>query len=95
MPIRERGVDQIAYADKAANNCPFTSRPIHLKAATKECFSLTRKCGAVSDLIIVYIGHVVKAQAAPIIYTLSYEDARLVAKEMEWLDTLTWKNTGV
>ena len=29
MPIRERGVDQIAYADKAANNCPFTSRPIH------------------------------------------------------------------
>jgi len=94
IPMRDRGVDLIAYVDKEASNTPFVSVPIQMKVATKECFSLDRKYEVFPGLLIVYVWHISKEPDLQKTYALTYAQAHVVAGEMGWLETPTWKAKG-
>ncbi len=43
LPIRDRGIDLIAYADTGVDVTTYTARPIQMKASWSRSFGLLRK----------------------------------------------------
>lgn len=90
VPIRDRGVDLIAYADIDKRLQNFSSCPIQLKASTKRSFSINRKYKRIHNLIIVYVWNL--GDGAPrVSYALTYEEAFAVAEKAGWTKTNSWK----
>jgi len=58
LPIRDRGVDLIAYADLRDQVAHFTACPIQMKAALEASFSIDRKYARFPNLLIAYVWHV-------------------------------------
>jgi hypothetical protein len=52
LPIRDRGIDLIVYADLSEHVETFTARPIQMKAASDQGFGLYQKYSCFPDLII-------------------------------------------
>jgi hypothetical protein len=89
-PVRDRGVDLIAYADLASKVPTFIARPIQMKAATDAVFGLDQKYEKFRDLLIAYVWHLGRAKAA-VTYVLSYAEARGVADSMGYTKTESWR----
>jgi hypothetical protein len=90
VPVRDRGVDLIAYADLSQQVALFASRPIQMKAATTSGFGLDQKYERIADLIMAYVWHLGNPQAA-VTYALPYAEAVKVAAAMGWTDTVSWQ----
>jgi hypothetical protein len=90
IPVRDRGVDLIAYADLSRQVARFASRPIQMKAATTSAFGIDQKYARIADLIIAYVWHLDDAQAA-VSYALPYAEAVRVAEAMGWTETASWQ----
>lgn len=88
-PVRDRGIDLIAYADLTAKVPAFIARPIQMKAATDAVFGLDQKYAKFRDLIIAYVWHLGRTDAA-VTYALSYVDAHKVAEQMGYTRTASW-----
>jgi hypothetical protein len=58
LPIRDRGVDLIAYADLRDQVVCFTGCPVQMKAALRASFSIDRKYARFPSLLIAYVWHV-------------------------------------
>jgi hypothetical protein len=74
VPVRDRGVDLIAYLDRGDATRDFAACPIQMKASAGEGFRLDRKYEKTANLILAYVWHVMD----PIncrIYALSYSEA--------------------
>ena len=54
-PERDRGIDLIAYADLSPTVQSFIARPIQMKAASGQAFSLATKYHRLPDLILAYV----------------------------------------
>ena len=93
MPLRDRGIDLIAYVDLVAAASKFAAVPIQMKAASKRAFSIDRKYDKISNLVIVYVwglrllGH---AES----FALTYPEALDIAKALKWTKTLSWREKG-
>lgn len=81
LPVRDRGIDLVAYIDLAADNSSFLAVPIQMKAASRTAFSVDRKYEKVSNLVIAYVWGL-RSQEDVETYALTYEEALAVAKEM-------------
>jgi hypothetical protein len=90
VPVRDRGVDLIAYADLSQQVTRFASRPIQMKAATASAFGVDQKYKRIADLILAYVWHLGEPQAA-VTYALPYADAVQVATAMGWTETASWQ----
>lgn len=90
LPVRDRGIDLIAYADLAAVVEAFVARPIQMKAATGMAFGLDRKYAEFPNLLIAYVWHLARADAA-VTYALTYAEALGVAREMGYTETESWR----
>lgn len=88
-PLRDRGVDLIAYADLTQEVGGFVSRPIQMKVASNRVFSLDRKYERIADLLIAFVWHI-NAPEQTRVYALSYADAFQVADEAGWTTTASW-----
>jgi hypothetical protein len=88
-PERDRGIDLIAYLDRDAQAGQFVARPIQMKAATAECFSLDPKYEKFHQLLLVYIWNL-RDPSKTTCFALSYKDAERIAVEMGWTDTSSW-----
>jgi hypothetical protein len=88
--LRDRGIDVIAYADLNMNGQGFRARPIQLKAASAESFSLDRKCEKFPDILLVYVWHVADAEKAET-YALTYDETLAVGREMGYTETESWR----
>lgn len=55
LPIRDRGIDLIAYADLNSDVQKFPARPIQMKAASNRSFGLDQKYAKFPDLLIAYV----------------------------------------
>lgn len=88
-PVRDRGIDLIAYADLASKVPAFIARPIQMKAATKAVFGLDRKYEKCRDLLIAYVWHLERPDGA-VTYVFSYDEARGVAESMGYTNTESW-----
>lgn len=89
-PIRDRGIDLIAYADIDKRLPRFTSCPIQMKAAMTRCFSLAVKYAKVRNLLIAYVWNLFESDKA-VVYALTYAEAYAVADTLGWTRTASWK----
>jgi hypothetical protein len=80
VPARDRGIDLIAYADLSSHVRKFIARPIQMKAASDESFSIDLKYKKVADLIIAYVWHVHDPNTS-VTYALTYKEALAVARK--------------
>jgi hypothetical protein len=88
-PVRDRGIDLIAYADLGRQVSNFVARPIQMKAASGRTFGVERKYERIADIIIAYVWFVDGAQPA-VTYALSYPEAVGLAERMGWTATESW-----
>jgi hypothetical protein len=80
VPARDRGVDLIAYADLSARVEKFAARPIQMKAASEQSFSIDSKYSRVADLIIAYVWHI-HDPAKTVSYALTFKEALQVSRK--------------
>lgn len=92
-PVRDRGIDLIAYVDIDEQIGRFTAVPIQIKAATQRMFSIDRKYAKFPDLLLAYVWGVGHPETATI-YALSYLESISVGQSMGWLETDSWCRGG-
>jgi len=88
-PVRDRGIDLIAYSDRDPSLARFVACPIQMKASSREIFSLNAKYAAFPNLIIAHVWHV-NSSDEPVSFALTYPEALQVATEMGWTKTASW-----
>ena len=92
-PLRDRGIDLIAYVDIDKDLTSFIARPIQMKAASGESFSMDRKYEKVRGIILAYLWHLEDSVKA-VTFALTYGEGLAVAEAMGWTKTLAWINGG-
>lgn len=88
-PVRDRGVDLIAYSDLDATLTVFVACPIQMKASAAESFSIDAKYAAFPNLIIAHVWHV-NDDEVPITFALTYPESLAMASALGWTDTASW-----
>jgi hypothetical protein len=90
LPIRDRGVDLIAYADLDEQGGRFAACPIQLKVTIGRRFELDRKYERIANLLLVYIWDVKDAGKSRT-YALTYAEALDVMRKKKFTETSSWK----
>lgn len=93
LPMRDRGVDLVVYADLSKKVKSFAAVPIQLKASTARSFSVDKKYERISNLLLVHVWHVNDGQE-PVFYALRYPEAVKVLEQMGYADTPSWGRGG-
>lgn len=91
IPVRDHGVDLVAYLDIEAIAGGYFARPIQIKASSAQAFSIYKKYARFPHLILAYIWNLRSAEKV-VVYGLDYEDALSVAKKVGYLETKSWTN---
>src|SRR6476661_2208070 len=86
MPIRDRGIDLIAYSDIDKRLTRFVSCPIQMKAAMTRSFSLATKYSRVRNLLIAYVWHL-EDLGKTMTFALTYQEALAIADRLGWTQT--------
>lgn len=89
VPLRDRGIDLIAYVDLAAVASTFVAVPIQMKAASTRAFSLDVKYARISNLVLTYVWGLQAPEHAQT-FALTYKEALGVAERMAWTTTNSW-----
>lgn len=90
-PVRDRGIDLIAYSDLDRALARFVACPIQMKASSSESFSVDAKYAAFPNLIIAHVWHV-NDEGKPVTYALTYPESLAVTRHMGWTATQSWAN---
>ena len=90
LPLRDRGVDLVAYADQATAVQSFVAVPIQMKAASKRSFGIDRKYAKISNLLLVHVWNV-EAPSELAFFALRYPEALALAEQKGWTETDSWK----
>ncbi len=95
QPLRDRGIDLIAYLDidDAVNH--FAAVPIQLKVARKAYFTVNRKYDKFPNLILAYVWGVDEGSVEGVSYALTQAEAVGIADQMNWTNTDSWINGGL
>ena len=93
QPIRDRGIDLIAYIDYAEDADKFLAVPIQVKGSSRQIFSVHRKYDKFNNLIMVYVWNA-RSGAEPEFYALTTAEAISVAEEMQYTQTDSWTQKG-
>jgi hypothetical protein len=89
FPIRDRGIDLIAYLDTGDGVRDFVACPIQMKAASRESFSIDKKYEPFPGLILAYVWNVFDPDAT-VTYALTYGEAVEVADHMGYTQNDAW-----
>jgi len=93
LPIRDRGVDLIVYAELAEYTKRFSAVPIQMKAASKASFGINRKYERITNLILTYVWGVRQSTEAAV-FALTYAQAVAVARKVGYTETPSWTKDG-
>jgi hypothetical protein len=93
MPMRDRGIDLIAYLDIGQDVTAFTAVPIQMKVASERSFSVARKYDKFPNLVHAYVWGLQNDDCLAT-YALTQDEATRVATEMGYADTDSWKVNG-
>ncbi len=94
VPLRDRGIDLIAYLDMDEGVDKYISMPIQMKASSKRSFSVNSKYAKIKDLLIVFVWNLDLDEGVEL-YGLDYDQMLYVLNQMGWDETSSWKNKGV
>lgn len=89
MPLRDHGIDLIAYADTGKGISAFTACPIQMKAASDKSFSINRKYEKFPNLLHAFVWNVGSSSECEI-YALTHGEAVLVGDDMGYTRTPSW-----
>ena len=89
LPVRDRGIDLIAYADLISATTTYVARPIQMKASWARAFVVDKRYAKFPGLLLAYVWHLGDRQQA-VTYALSYEEALAIADELGWTRTESW-----
>jgi len=90
LPLRDRGIDLIAYADLIANVPTFRARPIQMKAASKRSFGLDQKYEKFPNMLIAYVWNLDDASTTAT-FAMTYAEAFSIMSEMGYTKTASWE----
>ena len=90
QPIRDRGVDLIAYADLETNVPSFIARPIQMKAASNQSFGINQKYAKLPNMLIAFVWNLASAPDQVVTFALSYKEAVTVAAEIGYTLSPSW-----
>ena len=93
-PVRDRGIDLIAYVDRINGIPEFLACPIQLKANQAARFMLDRKYASVRNLLMVYVWFVSDFSLTEV-YALTYEEALGLLEAQGHTNTESWIRDGV
>ena len=93
LPLRDRGVDLIVYADRAEQVRSFAAVPIQMKASSRRSFVVDRKYERIANLLLVHVWNVDSEEELEI-FALRYPEAVAIAENMKWTDTISWSRGG-
>ncbi len=91
LPLRDRGIDLIAYEDTGEGVAAFSARPIQMKVASDERFNVDRKYAAFPGLIIAFVWNVGNSEKG-VTYALTHADVLSVADQMGYTQTHAREN---
>jgi hypothetical protein len=74
-PLRDHGIDLIAYLDQREGTGQFSACPIQLKTATDERFILDRKYEKFPNLLMVYAWNI-SDDKTRVFYAITYDQAK-------------------
>ena len=94
LPIRDRGIDLIAYVDLDSRVSKYTARPIQMKAASAKSLAIDRKYEKFRGLIIAFVWDL-NAEQRGATYALTFEDLKSLADKWKWLSTDSWEKNGI
>lgn len=89
IPVRDRGVDLIAYADLESKVDSFVARPIQMKAASRRNFGVNMKYAKFPNLLLAHVWNLAMPKEI-VTFALSYPEACAVADQMGWTTTASW-----
>lgn len=89
VPVRDHGVDLVAYLDVESIAEGYSARPIQIKSSSSQSFSIDKKYAKFPHLILAYIWNL-RSKDKVVVYGLDYGDALSVAKKMGYLETESW-----
>jgi hypothetical protein len=89
LPIRDRGVDLIAYIDRTSK---FAAVPIQLKASSKRSIGLDQKYAQCPGLLLAYIWKIDLHDSTT--FAMTCPEAMAIARAMGWTKTRAWENDG-
>lgn len=94
QPLRDRGIDLIAYIDIDDEFNQFIGIPMQVKAASQRSFSISRKYNKFPNLIMVYVWNILSDEMS-VIYALTQQEAVSVGDEMGYTATASWQEGGL
>jgi hypothetical protein len=93
LPVRDRGIDLIAYLDRSGDARQFLACPIQLKANQEARFGLDRKYAAIRNLLMVHVWHV-GDPARTAVYALTYAESLAILEARGHTRTSSWIDKG-
>jgi hypothetical protein len=93
LPIRDRGIDLIAYVDLSESVSRYVARPVQMKASWTRAFGIDRKYAKFPGLLIAYVWNLNSATDA-VTYALDYGQACTIAEKLGWTRTASWEKGG-
>lgn len=91
LPLRDRGLDLIAYVDTGEDVAEFRAVPIQMKASSGRGFGIHRKYDRFPSLLIAHVWDVHDAGRTTT-YALTQAEAVAVGDAMGWTRTRSWKD---
>lgn len=93
FPIRDRGIDLIAFGDRTGSRLTFAAAPIQMKGAQKKSFSIDKKYEKIPQLLLAYVWGIEDEMHET--FVMTYEEALKIATEMGYTDAPCWKENGI
>jgi hypothetical protein len=93
IPVRDRGIDLIAYLDLTTETKQFISCPIQMKASREARFGADKKYEKIANLLIAYVWHIDDPVNA-CVYALTYQEAVGLLEKRGHTETSSWIDKG-
>ncbi|MBI5930463.1 MAG: hypothetical protein HY862_14225 [Chloroflexi bacterium] len=97
LPMRDRGIDLIAYIDIDGEIPQFTAIPIQMKASSGSNFTINQKYQKfLPNLVIVFVwGVMSENKEDQATYALTQEESLIIAEAMGYAQTPSWLEHGL
>lgn len=89
FPLRDRGIDLIAYAERGKDLKSFVACPIQMKACSTQAFGVHAKYKPVRGLLIAYLWNLSTPDQTET-YAMTYRETLAIARRVGWTKTAAW-----
>jgi|GEM_PF-615384 len=93
IPVRDKGIDLIAYVDTGDTMQRFVACPLQLKVASGRRFGLDKKYAKVKNLLLTYVWNIDEPEKSQV-YAMTYTQALTILIAKGYDKSSSWKDGG-